>query len=437
MANGSQAWRRFMEYLDSSRDAFGYDIRLGTTNEADLSAEYDYSPERYRVQLNGDRQNLQYNTVPEYEQLADGRLLKPQTAGDTVTLRTVERFRYVVGYVLNWSLAFRTNTTLTDGDVWAVGYGDPDLANATDDTPGPNADGWLVYQNSDHPDDTATIAEVRDGTPVDARDVTLAKLPRTWGRIAGRTNWYNVGVTEVSETDTADDTRADDNGSPGPIQRNRRLGTLGVTDGKGPTGGNQYITAEVKAGNSSSAGSLTLEVGSIGARTFGNVEETVKTKTAQIEGTTDTSGVWQPIFALRVAPDQRNVRTQLTVLDPVDFTGGEAGRVAAFVVDPALTDATNFTTPESHAERNSAVETTNDVTTFPDSTGAEVTTASNPGGYQVGFGSLQTSGSAGKNVTSTGRTKKRSVPAGEVAVVAGFSASTGTWTIQHQTEQDW
>lgn len=440
MARGSNGWRRLMEYLDSSRDAFGWDVRLGTRNNADIGAQYPYSPERWRLSVNGNRKNIEYTNPAEYTRLTDGYEITPQASGDVVRFETAERFRYVVQYVLEWSLAFQTNQDLTSGDVWAVGYGDADLENSSDDTPGPSADGWLAYQNSSHAADEARIAEYRDGTEQDGRTVTLRKLPQTWGRLCGRTNWYNVGVTTLAETSAVADTRADDSGEPGPIQRNDPIGTVGFPGGKGPIDGNQHITATIKAGNSTSAGSLSMEIGSAGLRTLGDVQSIVRDNPHLIrtDVANDVFGTWEPIHAIRVDPNRSNVNTQIANANVDKFTGGADIQVLVLAVDETLTDASGFSTPPEHASKNSAVEVTDSVTTFPDSTGTVVSTTTDPGGWQLGYASLFTSG-GGKTETGTGqaRTEKRAIHEGNVAVVLANAGGTGTVSVEITTEQNW
>jgi len=258
-----------------NQDAFGESIRLNTQNRADLASHYAYSPERYRVFVDGNRQLIQYDGEPaQFSDNADSFSLKPQTDGEVVTLKTAERYRYVVQYVVEWSLAFQINQELQSGDVWAVGFGDPDLENSTDDTPGPAADGWFVYQNDTNAPNKATLAEYRSGTAVDETTVSFDELPQEWGRVAGETNWYNVGTTALTESyvETTDGVAE---------QFNDVVGTVGVDVGKGPELANQQLTASVKAG--AGAGSLEYEQGSIGVRIFGDVDAIVRAKTFNFE----------------------------------------------------------------------------------------------------------------------------------------------------------
>jgi len=74
------------------------------------------------------------------------------------------------------------------------------------------------------------------------------------------------------------------------------------------------------------------------------------------------------------------------------------------------------------------------------SLGTTQTSMPNPGGYQVAYGSLTSSGSAGSGsarVSSRAREQKRAVPNGDVAVVMARSGSTGTINGDIQLEEDW
>lgn len=424
----------------SYEDSFGKQIALGTTNEADLPSHYDYSPERYRVYVDDVRQQIQYNGEPaQFTDNVDSFSLLPQADGEVVTVKTAERYRYVVQYVIEWSIAFQTNQELQAGDVWAVGYGNPDLENSADDTPGPNADGWFVYQNSSLDAKTAILAEYRNGTAVDEQTIDFVKLPDVWGRISGDTNWYNVGETALQETHIEDVKGK-------TTQQNEELGTVGVADGKGPEKANHQIHASVKAG--SGAGSLELELGSIGLRTFGQVQGILRTKTFDFSlSYTGTTGEYEPLFAIRVDPERFKVNIQFTVLEPLEFSANDDLTLIAQIFDrdkvldtngDPLTDA-DYSTPTELSEINSVIQVSNAVEQAPDSTGTPQTSMANPGGYQVGFGTLTASGSGGQTtrISTSARTQKRAIPNGDVAVIMARSDSTGTITADVTFEQDW
>lgn len=442
MPKGSFSWRRFMEFLEQSREAFDRDVALGTTNEADLAAHYPYSPERYRLFVNDTRQFIMYDGAPtEFEDGVDSFFLKPQTSGDVVTLKTAERYRYVVQYVIEWSFATQLNQQLQAGDVYAVGYGDPDLENSNDDTPGPNADGWFVYHNSSDADDEATLAEYRAGVEKDAVTVSFRRALQDWARLAGETNWYNVGNTRLTETTT------DDYDGVPSAQKNERLANVAVDDGKGPELGNHPITFSLKAGDG--AGTLEAEVGSIGVRTLGNVTGILRTKTFDFESDYgEVVGEFEPLIALRVDPERFMVNTQFTVLEPLEFSGSDDIVLIAQVFDKdnvldgggAPLDDADYSTPVELSDTNSVIQTSDAVEQVPDSTGTQQTTMPNPGGYQVAYGSLTATGSGGAGstrVSSRARTQKRAVPNGDVAVIMGRSDSSGTITGDVQFEQDW
>jgi len=79
------------------------------------------------------------------------------------------------------------------------------------------------------------------------------------------------------------------------------------------------------------------------------------------------------------------------------------------------------------------------VAQIPDNGGAQVTSTTNPGGFQLGFGSQYTSGSGGSSkAQKTGSSvQKRNLPNGDVAVLLAKSPSTGNIKGQITTAQDW
>jgi hypothetical protein len=419
-----------MNPIEEWQDAFGKQVST-TTNEADLAAHYPYSPERLRVFVNGTRQFPEYESVTEYQDTIDGRRLRPQSAGDTVTLATAERYRYVVQYVIEWSAALQTTHELQSGDAVTLAYGDADLTNSADGTPGPNADGWIWYWNSSHPGTSVTLSEYRAGTEVDAETVSLEKGLTTWGRVAGETNWYNVGNTEFIETYTQDG-----------AQKNPTVGKTSVDDDKGPQTANKPVQLSVTA--EAGAGSLEAELGSVGVRTLGSVDPIQRQKTHSFTAALGTTGTWVPIHALRVDPDREIINTQLANTYVTKFSGSGDVRVMPIAVAPenALdgtgSQPTDWATPPEHSVANSVIETTSSIDQFPDDTGTVGTSAADPGGYQLGFGSRYSSGLGSKTSISSGpQTQKRQVSARDVCVFLAYSDTTGDITVEVITEQEW
>jgi hypothetical protein len=425
-------------------DAFGNQVALGTTNEADIAGHYPYNPERWRVFVNGTRQFIQYDaSVPEFTDSVDTHDLTPQASGDVVRMATTERFRYVVQYVIEWSGALRTSQALEAGDAVVFGYGDPDLVNSTDDFPGPAADGWFFHWHADLDAQEVRIAEYRNGE-VKSEDVVATENELTdWGRWAGNTNWYNVGETDFSETYTED---------VGNDQRNPSLGKTSAPKEKGTQSANKPIGLSVKVGSASTAGSLTAELGSVGLRTLGQVDGIIRTKIASetLTVSNGTDGTYEPLMALRIDPEREIVNVQALSLDPVEFTGSGDVQLLGIAVDEQKTDA-DFDDPEDdgtdpgpaapieHNSTNSVIQYTKDITTFPDSTGSTVSTATNPGGYQIAHGTYYTSGTGSKTreFTTDGRTSKRQISDRDVMVILANAAATGDVTLEYGTEQDW
>jgi len=104
-------------YADKSRDAFDNDLARITRNNADLGSHYRATPERWRLFRNDERVLYQYEEPGALDFFADRRtndrdvyVLSPD-AGDTVTLRTAERFRYTVNFVSQVSKALAVSLT--------------------------------------------------------------------------------------------------------------------------------------------------------------------------------------------------------------------------------------------------------------------------------------------------------------------------------------
>ena len=422
--------------LAGSRDQFGKQVRLNVQNLADIASHYPYSPERFRVFVDGSRQFIEYDGEPaQYADNPDSHALKPQSDGEVVTLETAEVYRYAVQYVIEWSVACQTNQALQAGDVVTVGYGDADLANSSDDTPGPSADGWFFIWDSDLATNEVRIAQYRDGTEQDASVVTTSNAITDWTRYASETNWYSVGAAQFRETYTG-----------GGQQFNDRIGGTSVDGEKGPLTGNQPIQVSVKVG-SAGAGSLEAEVGSLGVRYYGDIEPIFRRKTSRVLGTSvGSSNTFEPIYAIRTNATQASINTQLTDIDVAEFSGSGDVQVVAFAVDPSnALDANgnplgdgNYTTPVEQSESGSVIEESRDIAQIPNSTGSTVTSTKNPGGYQEGYGSLFTSGTGSKApVTQAGQQAKRAISERDVIVFAANATATGDINFEYTTEQQW
>ncbi|MGK7370387.1 MAG: hypothetical protein ACNS64_09245, partial [Candidatus Halalkalibacterium sp. M3_1C_030] len=404
------AWKAVIQLAESS-DAFGKTIADGTTNEADISAEYDFSPERWRLYKDGSRQFVQYGETANFDDAEDSHILQPD-ANMTMKLETAERFRYIVQYVIKPSQALSINQDLQTGDYIGFGYGDDDIANSTMDSPGPNADGWFIYTNSSlYPD--VRVTEYRDGVEIDGQKVSLPKGLKIWSRYAAEINWYNVGNAKWEETYTND-----------AKQINETIARTAGEDIKGPIAGNQHVFFSVKTG--SGTNNLELDCGSVGLQTLGTVRAITRDKTETVEGKINTADAWVPLGAYRVDPDRQSVNVQLSNIDVVSFESNEDLKVMALAVDPSKTDASTWTTPTQLSPANSVIQEADTVTTFPDSGGTEVNQAQNPGGYQLGFGSWYASGTGSKtNVSSGSKTRKRQISNGDIVVFVGYASATG------------
>ncbi len=385
--------------------------------------------------VDGARQFIMYDGEPaQYEDAVDGHLLKPQAQDEVVTLRTAEKYRYVAGYETQASWAYQANQALQAGDVIAASYGIADLANSTDDTPGPNASGWIVYRNSTHAANEATLAIYRQGTEVAAVTVPLNTILTNFGRFAMIVNWYNVGATRFLETYT-------DNG----IQHNPVRGRVSVDGGKGPETANHPVEFSVKAG-ADGAGSLEVDIGTVGVQVNGSATRFVRQKTVRFIETISSTDTFVPVHAFRVDPNRDNIEVGMANDEVLEFTGTGDVRVVAYAFDQSkLRDAggnpiedADFSTPREHQAKNSVIETTDAVAQFPDLDGALVTSTTNPGGIQVGYGSLYSTGATGNpNRVQGGGERLRNITEGDIVVFLAEATTTGDVTVEYATEQEW
>lgn len=420
-------------------DAFGRLGVRGETNEADLAAHYPASPERYRIYVDGTRQFYQYASDPTnpsgipYKHATDVHELSP-AAGETVTFYTAERFRYVVQYIkaLSWAMEFSRD--LEAGEYVIVGAvsGTPGSLDPNDN--GSDVDGWPIKYGPDIAPDGSQVEayETRAGTIKDTETLMLANTRGEWARYLQEPNWYNVGNNPITETYTRDGQ-----------QINEVRGRNSVDKDRGPESGNVRVAVEVHAASSG----LTVDFGSVGVATRGDVGAITKPKGAEFTGLSHSGGGgYEPLVALRIDPSRDLVNIQLTRLDPL-ATPGTADQLLAVSVDPSKTDA-DFNDPDDdgtsegarappeHNDANSALQFTKAVSTIPDSGGSVVSSATEPGGWQVGH---TASRSDNKNdpPVGAGQTRKRAIGLdGDVTIILGKSGTSGNFDVGTDTTED-
>lgn len=432
--------RELNDRFRQTTDNFDKLLVRNTTNKADLAAHYDLSPERYRFEVDGVRRYLAYGVPSQVTDSTDSYDVNPN-AGETNILRTAERWRYPVGYTVSVSWAEQLNQSLQGDDVYVRGFGNPDLENAAAGEPlGPSADGWLFINTSDMADDVVRIVIVRNGTVKDDRTAKTNRPITAHRRFELTFDWYNVGTGVVTETYV----------SIGE-QQNIRLEEVGVDNNvagvdKGPETGNKQVDFGVTP--DSTTDDLVVKVGSIGIIDNGQVDPIKRQKTARIDCTYGTGNDgWLPVAAIRENDPNEVINTQLSNLAITNKSSSTADlQVLAVAVGQDNTDATGFATPVEHGPFNSVIEQTTNVTTQPDPANSDevtVTTTSNPltnpGGWQVGYGSSYASGQG----TNTERTLSSAVnprnfyPDDIILILARSDENDLDFTLEYVSEQQW
>lgn len=403
--------------LFTSTDSFGNRLTRGTKNTVDVPSFYEFNEERHRL-FQDDVRVLPEDIPTKFTDREGNYLLEPD-AGEKLEIRTAERPRYVVGYEAEASASMQAETALGDGDTVTVGLADrQEPLNAAFFEINGGSDNRLVLigQGSEVATDTFEFPDgVDETTPI---------------RYEIQFNWYNVGryLFRISFTDESQDA--------GSRQINTIVGELVVDDDFATGDAAQHIFHEIDAANSGNQ----ISVGSYGYQILGDTSSTVRHKAARLTGLSYSgTGNYEALAGVRVDKPRGNVFTQLVDLSV--FPDGGSGELLVIVVNEDHTDASDFSTPPEQTQKDSVIEQTTNITTYPDPDGNLVTDAADPNGYQIGFSSFESAGT-GTNSRAAEKTlnvQKRPLYEDDVAVFLykADTATERTVNLKYTMEQDW
>jgi len=416
----SHAIGRLVEYLDTARDVFGDAAVKPVSNESNLAGHYQYSPERWRLfdgsKDTGERLEPEYNNVSEYNHAGDYHELRPD-AGQTVIFESAERYRYVVSYEVEASFAAAINQELKGEDHVRLGFYD-------------GTDGWFLEHNGSHAPDEVDMVSLRNGAEVYRRPATLYTEDMLGAtRYALETAWYDVSRQQWTQS----------YGQDGD-QLNKTLGKESLFGERGPSKGNLHLRFEVQADPDTTG--LVFEAGSAALITKGGGGDVTRTKSKLFEATVGSSNTWVPILAYRRTPGQEVVNNQLLSFTIQSYSADTTieGAFLAFYEDNVTFTGTDaWRTPDVWTEINNGVQVRTDVDTFPDSTGAAVTSTTDPGGWQIGYATLvpTTGKQLSKGAAASELGVKRNIPDNDIGVVLINAGSTGDVEHAETIEQDW
>jgi len=401
-------------------DAFGKMIADGTENNLNLPSHFPYSPEMQRIFVDGSRVFPEYNTVSQYNHQGSFHELSP-ASGETVVFVSAERPSYLVQFEIKSTFALQTNQSLTTGDFVRCG-----LFNDTN--------GWFLEQNGSHSSTEVDLVVLENGSEVVRETNTISKaIEDAFTVFELRTSWYRVGAQKWKQFFT-------NNGE----EKKEEIGRTSIDTIGGPEQGNLPLRYEVKADSSTSG--LTLRAGSTSHVTLGSSSANFRTKVGDFEDNIGSTGTWVPIRAFRVDPNRENVNTQLSNLSILSFSDSNVTKVQTLGLAFDETNVTfggggSWSTPNFWTEENNVIQTRSDLSNIVDSTGTSVTSANNPGGFQLGFDiltSLATSQKLEKgSSTVENQNVKKTISSRDILVIMGQTDTTGDVGYSLVIEQDW
>lgn len=403
-----------------SDDQFGVRIADGRRNTFDVASHYNFSPERLRLFANGSRLFPQYNDLTRFSEGPDYWALQPD-AGDSMHIETAESGLYIVNYVSEISMAFQLNQELQDGDVLRFG-------------PFNGTDGWVFEQRgADHDSLHGDIIEYREGTRTTlASDVELEQPTTQHHRYETGYNWYNVGNQLWTQTWTYQGN-----------QFNTLFATTSNDGNRGPAVGNLNVWVEIEA--SATTTNLQLEQGSMGAIINGKPTSIVRDKPQAVEQTVaGTADAWEPIYAIRIDPDNDNVNAQLTSLDIAAYSKADTLELVAVNFHESKTDIADADWRESEYQHdyNSALQVTEAVSQVANTDGTVTDLAAGEkfGGHALAAARDVDGGAVeGSEQTSNpSRIEKKNILASDHTVILARTGSiNGTLYWRWNADQFW
>lgn len=388
-----------------NQDAFGAQVTKNWNNDIDIGGHYEFSPERLRLFKNGSRQFIQYGETSNFTDKPDVWTLQP-SGGDTMHLESAESATYNVNYVTQASFAFSLNQSLSSGDVFRVG-----AYNGTD--------GWVLEQRgSDHADTEADIIESIAGTESTVEStVTLDRPTTEYTRHQLQYNWYNVpGGHEWRQTFF-------DAGIP----KNKLVSRVDSDADRGPETGNLNLWYEIQA--SSSTTGLELNAGSMAINTLGDITTLNRDKPQLVQETISTADVWEPIYAIRIDPNNINVNCNFTLLRPVNYGNNADVEIVVANVDANKTNATGWDVPDYHHASNSALQSTTNISEVPNDSGTQTTLGTDEmfGGYTIATGFIDAQGNtrATEGTRSTQTLEKKTILNSDHTVIFARTSNVG------------
>lgn len=398
-------WEVLMTDFRKYEDAFETPVIKNPTTKIQIASHFPYNPQRLRLRLNGAREFQEYGGSAVYTHNDHNHVLQPG-AGDTVLLQSAERPSYSVQNEFKASFTWRVNQSLQTGDYVRIGL--------FDDT-----DGWYIEHNASHSDSQVDLVVLGNGSVITTQaDKELANPVTYWSGLSLDSGWFDMVRSLWRETYSEDGK-----------QFNPEIGRTSHGGIFGPTQPNVPLRYEVNAGSGTTG--LELDAGSMAYLTLGDVPDRARPKGHDMVATVANTDTWEPVHAMRIDPDRDYTTVQLGRLEIHEYSENEDVEILYLAVAPEKTDVTaaDFSTPTDTTAANSVIEHTDNISQFPDSTGTVVSTTQDPGGVQIGYSSLHTSGQGSGQTQSTGQEEVNEVFSADDYIVTAVYAENTAGTI--------
>jgi len=416
-------------------------IEQDFVNISNIQTNFPHSSQRWRYYIENsgtlEREYIKYGNRTGFTETDYSKRIEAPSGG-VAEYRTAEIFNHVTGNSSLVNTTFQLNQSLSSGEKFVVGYGNPDLQNNM-----AGADGWFVEFEPNLSTNECLFSVYNNGNIItnggNKKLVELVKPYTYWQRLSLIIQNLGAVGSELHEKFA----EADGN------VRETQVGRVSATANPlSPSSSNNQIRYTVKGqGNG-----LEMEIGHTEfKREQGSSQSSVRPKALSLEDISiNTTGTYVPVVAAREQPDKETITGTLNSLEIVDFDSEATVKVVvkAFAKDKVTFSTTNgWNVPPEFTEQETTIELRQDVDSFADSSGSLVQDSNGLGGNLVASSVdviSSSGGGPGQGNASSFIQNKSTLPQvastildSDVLVLLVKATSTGNLTVNFSFTENW